>query len=419
MTGAPAAIGHDGRGPFHHRLPVGIGHVGDQNIAVLDLVHLLDRGNVAHAARAHTLADRAAFDQHIMTGRIQLITLERRGVGFHGFGPGLQDEELAGLAVLAPFDIHRPAVVALDDQGLGGERFGIGVGEREPRLIGGVHVHELGGLAMAAIGGIDHLDGLAALDPTQDRRAPGIDIVLVDIELVGIDRALNHGLAQAPGAGDEDHLVETGFGIDGEHHTAGAGVGAHHALDAGRQGHLAVFEALVNAIRDRPIVEQGRKDILDRQHDVIQPADVEKRLLLAGERGVGQVFGRGRAAHGDRDILVAIGQRCKGLSNGVFEFGREGVFDDPVTDLFACGDQGIDVIDVKIIQRGIDLVSQAVVGQERAIGIGRGGKSVGHRDAGIGQMADHLAQRGVLAPDRFDVIHTELAEPDHLRVVHA
>ena len=116
---------------------------------------------------------------------------------------------------------------------------------------------------------------------------------------------------------------------------------------------------------------------------------------------------------------MAVGELCEGITNRVFEFGREGVFDDPVPDLFARGDQGIDVVDVQIIQRGIDFVGQAVVSQKRAIGISRGGKAIRHRDTGISQMADHLAQRGVLAADRFDVVHTELAEPDHLRVVHA
>ena len=45
MTGAPAAVGDDRRGAFHHRLPVRIGHVGDQHVARLHARHLRGIGD--------------------------------------------------------------------------------------------------------------------------------------------------------------------------------------------------------------------------------------------------------------------------------------------------------------------------------------------------------------------------------------
>ena len=57
VTGAAAAVGDDGRGALHDRLPVRIGHVGDQHVAGLHARHL---GGVAHHARgagADALAD--------------------------------------------------------------------------------------------------------------------------------------------------------------------------------------------------------------------------------------------------------------------------------------------------------------------------------------------------------------------------
>ena len=45
------------------------------------------------------------------------------GLGFHGFGTGLQDVELAVQAVLASLDVHRALVVLFDDHGLAGEGF--------------------------------------------------------------------------------------------------------------------------------------------------------------------------------------------------------------------------------------------------------------------------------------------------------
>ena len=54
------------------------------------------------------------------------------------------------------------------------------------------------------------------------------------------------------------------------------------------------------------------------------------------------------------------------------------------------------------------------MGKKLAIGIGGGGEAVRHIHAGIGEMADHFAQRGVLAADRLDVVHSQLAEPGHV-----
>jgi hypothetical protein len=38
----------------------------------------------------------------------------------------------------------------------------------------------------------------------------------MDVELVRIDLALYDVLAEAPGPGDEDHVAEAGFGVEGE-----------------------------------------------------------------------------------------------------------------------------------------------------------------------------------------------------------
>ena len=40
MAGAPAAVGDDRRGALHDRLPVRVGHVGDQHVAALHARHL-------------------------------------------------------------------------------------------------------------------------------------------------------------------------------------------------------------------------------------------------------------------------------------------------------------------------------------------------------------------------------------------
>ena len=65
VAGAAAAVGDDRARALHHRLPVRIGHVGDEHVAGLHAVHVGDGvDDHAHRAGADLLADRAALDQH-------------------------------------------------------------------------------------------------------------------------------------------------------------------------------------------------------------------------------------------------------------------------------------------------------------------------------------------------------------------
>ena len=54
--------------------------------------------------------------------------------------------------------------------------------------------------------------------------------------------------------------------------------------------------------------------------------------------------------------------------------------------------------------------------EESAVGGCRGRESTGHRYPEAGQVADHFAERGVLAADRLDVIHAQLVEPDDVAI---
>src|SRR6185437_1141480 len=121
VTGTSAAVGDDRRGALHHRLPVGIGHVGDQHVAVLHLVHVAQRADHAGFAGADLLADRAAFGQHLaFLAEVEALQLGRVRTRLHRFRARLHDVDLAGVAVLRPLDVHRAAVVFFDDQRLAG-----------------------------------------------------------------------------------------------------------------------------------------------------------------------------------------------------------------------------------------------------------------------------------------------------------
>ena len=63
----------------------------------------------------------------------------------------------------------------------------------------------------------------------------GAESRLVDVELVGIDRALHDVLAEPVDAGDEHDVAEAGFGIEREDDAAGGAIRAHHLHHADRE----------------------------------------------------------------------------------------------------------------------------------------------------------------------------------------
>ncbi len=203
MTGAPATVGDDGRGTLHHRLPVRIGHVGDQHVARLHHGHLAGIRHQADAAAADFLADGAAGNQHLgfffQSIAAQHIHIAAR---LHRFGSRLQDVQLAIGAVLAPFDVHRATVMFLYGQRITPQFLRLGVGNTEALLLlcGSFQgTHRASGFVRLAE---FHPDCLAAQVAADHRKLALLQRRFVNVKLVGIDRALHHGFAQAVGRGN-------------------------------------------------------------------------------------------------------------------------------------------------------------------------------------------------------------------------
>ena len=245
----------------------------------------------------------------------------------------------------------------------------------------------------------------SALPPTrlaQDRRPAGREVALVDVELVGIDGALHHRLAQAIGRGDEHHLVEAGLGVEREHDAGGAQVAAHHALHARRQRDVGVREALVDAIGDRAVVVERREYLSYRLKYIIYTIDIKKCFLLTGERGIGQVFGGRRRAHGKRRVRRADRvSAAYAAPMASASAGCSGASRDPAADLAPGLGQRVERRSTSSAAQAIARsgASRSLLAEEVAKGRGRRGEAARHPDAGAGELADHLAQRRVLAAD--------------------
>src|SRR5262249_25188703 len=154
-------------------------------IAVLYPRHLSRILDDARHPGADALADAAPGGEHAP------FTLERvaldgaAGAALHRLRPCLQDVDRTALAVARPLDVHRPAIVLLDEERLPRELHQIVIVQTEALLVGGWHVHRLHTLG-GALRRVHHLYGLAAQIAPYHRVLPGAQRRLVDVELVGV-----------------------------------------------------------------------------------------------------------------------------------------------------------------------------------------------------------------------------------------
>ena len=205
-------------------------------------------------ARGDPVADRSALGDYLASA-LEHIGFQRRCavLGGHRLGAGLDDVELSVQTVLGPLHVHRPPVVRLDGARVAGQLQDVLIGDAEPSTVG-LWCGDVSRRVLRLTLDEDHLHRLVADEAAQHGAVAGEIGRLVDVELVGVDGALNHILAKAVVARHEDGVAKPRLGVDGEHHTGRSDIGAHHLHHADRQGHLEVVEALVelgNEWRDR------------------------------------------------------------------------------------------------------------------------------------------------------------------------
>ena len=298
VAGAAAPVRHDGGRQLHDRLPVRVGHVGDQHVAWLDLRHLGGIRHHAHRAAADLVADRAAARQNAGAALEGVALFKVALARLHRLRPRLEDIQLAVGAVLGPLDVHRPSIVPLDGKRIARELQHFGVRERESRALLRAHFHHARRAARLGQSCKQHFFQLRAQSAPHDGRPALLQHRLVDVELVRIDRALDDHFAQAIRSGDEYHVPEAGFRVQGEHHPARTQIAAHHLLHGSRERHAAVVKAVMGTVGNGALVVERGIDPPDGLEDVVDAADVQKRLLLASERGFGQILRCSRGTHG-------------------------------------------------------------------------------------------------------------------------
>ena len=113
---------------------------------------------------ADFLADGATFAQHffLAVDRIAAQAATTLFLRFHGFRARLQDVELAVGAVAPPFDVHRAAVMLLDNQRILRQLGHFGIADRKLLARRLVHIHHLHRFTRLRLVGEGHFNQLGA-----------------------------------------------------------------------------------------------------------------------------------------------------------------------------------------------------------------------------------------------------------------
>ena len=176
-----------------------------------------------------------------------------------------------------------------------------------------------------------------------------------------------------------------------------------------------MIEIVVHAVGYGAIVEQRGIHLVHAGHQMLLAAHVQESLLLSGEGGLRQIFGRGGGADRDRE-LAAHRRRALPMA-------RQDVENFLVA---AASGKGVASIQPRICapttasrstsstsraaRCAADALVQPVLREKIAIRVRRRRESAGHRDTESRQRRNHLADRSVLAADELDVFILQLLE---------
>ena len=250
---------------LHDRLPIRTGGRRDQNLARLEGCEVARGRNAARTSRRDFFPYRPTGDDDgpVPFEIVGLVDI-RRALRGHRLGPRLNDVELPVGAVLGPFDVHRHGgagmlrIMGFDPHRKVGKAQHLRIGNAEFPPLGIGHVPGERRMATAALA-VNHAYLLAAEPAPQHAAKSLAQRRLVNVELVRIDLTLDDGFAEAVTAGDEDHVAKSGFGIEREDDAAGADIRANHFHHGDGESDLEVIEAVVDAVGDRAIGENGGK----------------------------------------------------------------------------------------------------------------------------------------------------------------
>ena len=180
-----------------------------------------------------------------------------------------------------------------------------------------------------------------------------------------------------------------------------------------------MIEAATGAIGDGAIVEQRGKQARAGGEQILGSTNIEKSILLSGERSRGQILGGGRAAHRDIRIrTIFLRQLRIGCGNLARQRLGQWRLRYPFAYLRASSFQRRDIARVERAEARAYFIREIVGYQKIEIRLGSGGKPVRYSRPVCTETAHHLAKRGVLSTDQGDIgVAQHLKRTDVFHVV--
>ncbi|OPY87535.1 MAG: hypothetical protein A4E72_01463 [Syntrophus sp. PtaU1.Bin208] len=221
MTGSSTFIGYNGCGDLHHRFPVGIRHIGNQDFTFFEILDILDGFNDVDLSRSDFRSDACARDNG-GTRFKKDVTFQNACIllRFYSFRPGLQDEQISGDPVLAPLNVHGLVIarllrIMILDNGRPArqsENFLFRNAEALPFFrYGGNDLRRF-----IAAGGVNHLDFFGSELFLKDGSESLLQSRLENIKFIRIDDSLNDRLSQSVGSRYKNGILESRFRVNGE-----------------------------------------------------------------------------------------------------------------------------------------------------------------------------------------------------------
>ena len=268
-------------------------------------------------------------------------------------------------------------------------------------------------MAAAALA-VNHAYLLGAEPAAQHAAKPLVQGRLVNVELVGIDLALDDGFAETVTAGDEDHVAKSRFGIEREDDAAGREIRANHFHHGDGESDLEVIEAVVDAVGNRAIGENGGKAAPAGLEQILRAAHIEEAFMLARKTRGRQIFRRRRTPHGDSDAGPGLPFKLPIRFHDLFAERRR--IHRPVDDFAGFGGYGRKLLDlalVETVEKPMKFVRDAGLRQRIAISVCRDGKAIGDSHPFGRERRIQFAERSGLAADKPDVVQSDFEErPD-------
>ena len=233
----------------------------------------------------------------------------------------------------------------------------------------------------------------------------------MNVKFVRIDLTLDDGLAKTVATRHEHHIAKSRFGIEREDDPARREIRADHFHHGDGEGDLEVIEALVDAVGNRAIGENGGKAASAGLKQILRAAHMKKAFMLPRKTRGRQIFCRRRTPHGDSGADPGLPFQLPIRFHDLFA--ERPRIHRPVDDVASFGGFGrkpLDVTLVETVEQAMKLVRDAGLRYCIAISVCRDGKTIGDGDPLRRQNGIQLAERSRLAADKTDVAQANFEE---------